>query len=241
MGNEGQRNKWFEVVIAAVGVIITGVLGYGQWQLGQQQNAILENQAKQEFERSVDNIEVQVMTLVSPHLDKLGSKGEEAENAQKVVLAAAEYLSNQYGRTSLASMAAKLSEGNPSISDPLQVRFAEATQAPPQLKMHSTGGKGEIQKKVVWYAVLASLPADKLKLAKDTANKKLSKAKEKGLSQGVQLYKTKISNNYAVVIGGALDESSARALSSTARSISLAKDSFPQIDKDWTFVGDAPF
>jgi hypothetical protein len=241
MKSNGQSSKFFEVTITAVGIFVTAVLGYGQWRLGQQQNAILENQAKQELERSIDNIEVQVMTLVSPHLGKLASAGEEAETAQKVVLAAAEYLSNQYGRTSLASMATMISEGNPTISQPIQDRFEEATVAPPQLQMPLSEVDKPPPKQANWYAVLASLPGDQLETAKAEANKKLDKAREKGLNQGVQLYKTEISNNYAVVIGGALDKASARALSAKARTVGLSRDSFPQIDKEWTHVGDAPF
>jgi hypothetical protein len=158
-----------------------------------------------------------------------------------VVLAAAEYLSNQYGRTSLASMAAKISEGSPTISEPVQARFAEATQPPSQLQVHFAEVDKPVREQANWYAVLASLPGDQLDAAKLKANGKLEEAKRLGLNQGVQLYKTKISNNYAVVIGGALDKASARALSAKARSLGLAGDSFPQIDKEWKFVGDAPF
>lgn len=247
MKTNNLSSKWFEIAITAIGVLITAVLGYGQWRLGQQQNAILENQANQQLERSIDNIEVQVMTLVSKHLGKLGTVGEEAEVSQKVVLAAAEFLSNKYGRTSLAAMAAKISEGNPKIGNPIQGRFAEATQPPPQLQVRSLGtdwpeSKGQQPpERTNWYAVLASLPGDQLKAAEAEANGKLIKAREKGFSQGVQLYKTKISNIYAVVIGGALDEASARDLSKKARSLELTRDSFAQIDKEWKFVGDAPF
>jgi hypothetical protein len=68
MTSDALRSKWFEVAVTAVGVLVTGVLGYGQWRLGKQQTIILENQAKQEIQPSIDNIEVQVMTLVSPPL-----------------------------------------------------------------------------------------------------------------------------------------------------------------------------
>jgi len=166
------------------------------------------------------------MALISPHLVKLAAAGEEAETAQKVVLSAAEYFSNQYGRTSLAIMAAKISEGNSKISKPVQERLVEATVTPPQLQMRLSAVNTPTPQKDDWYVVLASLPGDQLETAKAEANEKLTKAREKGLDQRVQLYKTKISNNYAVVIGGSLDKVSARALSAKARTVRLAEDSF---------------
>ena len=216
------RSKWFEVFVAALGVTVTGVLGYGQWQLGEQQNLILANQTTTAERRSVDTIEVQVMTLVSPHLSVLGSKTPEGKRSERVVLAAAEYLSDQFGRASLAKMAAKISEGNKDISEPVRTRLEEASQAAPKSR--------------TYFTVLASLPGNNLAAARITAKEKLKKAKVAGLDQAISIYKTKLSNNYAVVIGGELSEADARSLAAAARSAGLADDSFHQIDKEWAFI-----
>lgn len=227
---EQHRVKWFETCVAAIGVFVTGILGYGQWRLGDQQNQILENQRSSAEKRAIDDIEVRVMSLVSSHLGRLGEPGPEGDNARRVVLAAAEYLSNEHKRTSLASMADKIAEGKAAVSQRDQARLAEATQAPPD--------------EAIWFSVLASLPGDAEEQAKDEANKKQILARDRlgpPFDAQVELYKTKISNNYAVVIGGRMDRAGAVALAARARAGGLATDAFAQRDRTWARIGTAPF
>jgi hypothetical protein len=68
---------------------------------------------------------------------------------------------------------------------------------------------------------------------------KLVKVIDKNLS--VQLYKTKISNNYAVVVGGSIEKDEAISLARQAREEDWASDAFAQKDRQWSKVGDAPF
>lgn len=87
-----------------------------------------------------------------------------------------------------------------------------------------------------WYAVLASLPLNEA-LARKKANELLAIARRLGFSQEIQLYKTQISNNYAVVIGGQMTKSDALALAAAARQKALAFDAFAQQDRSWTLMG----
>lgn len=222
-----EHSKIFEVTIAALGLVVTGVLGYGQIQLSREQANQTQSQHLAEEKRAVDNIEVQVMSLVAPHLGNLAKPGTEFEPSQRIVLAAAEYLSAQHSRTALASMAAKISEGNATISQEVKSRIQEATVTVP-----STGR---------WFAVLASLPSTDLTAGQNLANQKLRQIQASGLGFEVQLFKTKISNNLAVVVGGALERAAALDLASQARNAGIARDAFAQQDKEWTFVGKAPF
>lgn len=216
------QSKRIEIIITVLGLIITAILGYGQWNLGQQQNMILSNQNAATEKRSIDTIEVQVMSLVSPHLKLLGLNSPEAERSERIVLVAAEYLTNNFGRTSLAEMAAKISGESETVNIYVQTRLEEARQVPPKIRSYFT--------------VLASFPTDDLITVRDDARKLLSHASLIGLNHNISIYRTKISNNYAVVIGGQLDEASARSLAAKARTSGLAKDSFHQINKEWQFV-----
>jgi len=236
--NDEKSAKWFQISIGAAGVIVTALLGYGQWQLSQQQNRMLKDQHDAEEkmaretigadkERSADNIEVQVMAMVAPYLSKLRDSGKEAETSQKVVLAAANYLSSQHKRTALAEMYHRIVEDSPSVKPEIKAQIAEATEP--------------VAEGAPWYAVLASLPANNLDAAHTVGNEKLRVAQQIGLQQGIKIYKTRVSNNFAVVIGGQMARSDALALAATARQKSLANDAFAQQDRSWTLVGDAPF
>ena len=233
--------NWFQIGIAAAGVIVTALLGFGQWQLSQQQNRILDEQHRAEERRaaeanaadkkkSADNIEVQVMALVAPHLGKLRGSGTQAENSQKVVLAAAEYLTSSYDRKALAEMYQRIVGDSPSVKKEIRARVAEATAMVPE--------------GAPWYAVLASLPAndpDDLKEAHRVANEKLRAAERLGFSQSIRIYKTKVSQNYAIVIGRELARLDAFALAASSRQKDLAADAFAQQDRSWVLIGDAPF
>lgn len=221
------HSKWFEILVAAIGVSVTATLGYGQWQIADAQNKQLIKQQETETKRAGDNIEVQVMSLVSSHLGNLSKSGTEFEASQRVVLAAAEYLTSHYGRTALAEMAAKISESNKTVAPDVQTRIQEATV--------SANGSER------WYAVLASFPIGDLVPAQQIANEMLHKLQNVGSDKTIQLYKTKISNNYAIVMGGAKEMTEAVNLANFARSKKLAKDAFPQQDREWTLIGNAPF
>jgi hypothetical protein len=110
-----------------------------------------------------------------------------------------------------------------------------------EIKVQAAESLEPVAEGAPWYAVLASLPASDLAAARTNANEKLAEARRLGFSQGVQIYRTKISNNYAVVIGGQMPRPDAFALSSGARQKGLASDAFPQQDRMWSFVGEAPF
>jgi len=224
------RNRRFEIWIAAIGVLVTGVLGYGQWQLGQQQNQILKNQMKAAKVSATDAIEVQMMTLVSPHLSKLGSDSDDSKMSEGVILAAAEYLSEKHGRTSLAEMAARISSTSSVVSTPTKTRFEEASQV---LAQNPTQTPSAMPR---YFTVLASVPANKLITAQTVAREKLRAARTNGINEPIYIYKTKISNHLAIVMGGLLDINKARELAIISRDKGIAVDAFHQIDKQWSLV-----
>jgi hypothetical protein len=233
--NDEKGAKSFQLAIATAGVIVTALLGFGQWQLSQQQNRMLDEQHKAEAkrasdsiaadkERAADNIEVQVMTLVAPHLAKLRGADKEARNSERIVLAAEEYLSSTYGKTALAQMHRRIVEDSPFVKPETRARIAEATEP--------------VMEGAPWYTVLASLPANDLDAARNIAKEKLKMAERLNLSQDIKVYKTKLSNNYAIVIGGQMARSDAIDLAATARQTGLATDAFAQQDRSWTLMRD---
>ena len=221
------RSKTFEITIAALGLIVTALLGYGQYKLNKEQSEIAIRQQEAEKIRAIDNIEVQIMSLVSTHLSNLSKPGAEFASSQRVVLAASEYLSSQHQRTALAAMAAKISEGNTTVPTDVTTRIKEATSiATPSAN---------------WFTVLASLPVDDEASAKEIANRFLENVESKYQSGQIQLYRTKISNSFAVVLNGPSNRTTAIEAASKARRVELAKDAFAQQDRDWTLIGTAPF
>jgi hypothetical protein len=119
-------------------------------------------------------------------------------------------------------MAAKITEGGKSVNKQVKVRLEEATQ--------STDGK------VPWYSVLASIDGNDIETAKRVAKEKLELSKSVGIEAPIEIYKTKLSNNYAVVIGGPVTQTQAASLASKSRTEGLADDAFAQKDRSWAFV-----
>jgi len=230
----------FEAVFAAYAVVATFALGYGYWRLATRQDELgarleLQRQEHQsalarllrdaDDDRAADNLELQVISLVSPHLSRLRESGREAVTSQKIVAAAAEFLSSK-GRPGLAQLAQRLrEESTPNARSETTVDVPGASTSPSS----------------AWLVLLATLPGDDLKLAEGVANEKLRAAKDLGLTAGVSVYKTKLKGRYVVVLGRPVERSAALAMAAQARGRSLSPDAFAEPIGGWQLIGTAPF
>ncbi len=231
----------FEAVVAAFTVVATFALGYGYWRLATRQNELdvrIEAQ-REEFQRSLlqlrresdvkragDDLELQLMSLVSPHLARLRESGKEAATSQRIVAAAAELLSSR-GRPALGQMADKIREqGAPAArAEPQTPIVARVPASPPD----------------PWLVLLATLPGDDLKRAEAVANDKLRAARDLRMMPAVSIYKTRIKRRYVVVLGKPLDQAAAFAVAAQARRSNLSADAFAEKDAGWELTGTAPF
>jgi hypothetical protein len=180
----------------------------------------MAEQHRAEERRASDNVEVQVIALVAPRFSELGGSDEKAKTSQRVVLAAASYLTDQYQRTGLAKIYREILP--PSADLNIQVGAAEATEP--------------ATAESPWHVVLASLAANDKSAACKMAHEKLKIAQSEGLPEKIRLYRTKISDNYAVVIGEPMSRLDAVSLAVSARNKGLAEDTFAQQDRSWTLA-----
>src|SRR5438552_18363431 len=113
------HSKAFEITIAALGIIVTGLIGYGQYRLNDTQNQFIrdqkqaesdriEAQQKADAKRYGDATELQVMSIVAPHFVNLTKPGKDFDSSWRVVESAATYLSDQHQRSGLAAMATQI-------------------------------------------------------------------------------------------------------------------------------------
>jgi hypothetical protein len=117
---------------------------------------------------------------------------------------------------------------------------AEIVQRNLELKSQEIGSKMAPSKEIArrWFAVLASYKVGEEEkfVVEDVArfNKMLKEGGSTSLKVGV--YRTKLSNHYAIVLtpaDGDADRTSARTLAGRARELGLSPDSFVQEDRDW--------
>ena len=233
----------FEAVVAAFAVVATFSLGYCYWRLEtrlSEQEARIERQAEQfqrsllqmqrdaEAVRAADGLELEVITLGSPHLARLRESGREAAASQRIVAAAAELLSSR-GRPGLEQMVERIREQQtPSVGTPEPQTTAE--QRAPEKSRASA-----------WLVLLATLPGTDRKAAEEVANGKLRAAKDLGLASAVSIYRTRLKGRYVVALGKPVDRSAALALAAQARRNSLSGDAFAESDDGWELTGTAPF
>lgn len=92
-----------------------------------------------------------------------------------------------------------------------------------------------------WFAVLMSLPVRDELSAKTAANKIQNMLKTQKARYVVQIYRTKISNNFAIVLGGPSERREALEAVRFARQSGLSTDAFAQPDRGWTHIGNTPF
>src|SRR5439155_20404965 len=102
------RPSSFEAVFAAYVVVATFALGYGYWRLATRQNeqdarieqqrqeqqaAVTRLQREADDKRATDDLEIQVISLASPHLSKMRVAGRAAAPSMRIVAAVAGCLS----------------------------------------------------------------------------------------------------------------------------------------------------
>src|SRR5262249_14983549 len=180
-----------------------------------------------ESARAADNLELQVFTVVAPHLAKLRETGPQAVTSQRIVVAAADLLAAR-GRPGLRSMGEKIRE---------QGAPAEGSDAPAKT-VASALVKAPADP---WLVLLATFPGTDLKAAEDTANVKLRAAKDLGMAPLVSVYKTKRMGRYVVALGKPANRSQALVAAARARGRNLAADAFAEPDGGWEVAGTAPF
>lgn len=208
------HSRWFEITVAALGIGVTAFLGFSQIRLGNIQQEAATKQA-------TDDIEVQIFQLVAPHLENLSKAEPQADNSRRIVEAMAEFLSDTQKRENLAKIALKIARTNPNATPADLYRLEEATSA---------RGTGQ------WFAVLASLPGNNEAAAKARANAMQQQWQSKGGEVPIKLYKTRISNNFAIVAGDAAPQDKAADRVRKAKQWGVAGDAFAQQDKEWTAV-----
>src|SRR3954470_3965473 len=229
----------FQAVIAAFTAVATFALGYEYWRLSvrqDEQDARIERQ-REEFERSLFSmerdadekrgaaeLELQLVSLVSPHLGKLGESGREAAPSQRIVAAAADILAAR-GRPALSQMVEKIREQRAPSAAPASQLAAAGPASPPE----------------TWLVLLATLPGTNRKAAERVADDKFRAAKNVGLTSLVSIYKTKLKSRYVVALGKPADRSAAVVSAARARRANLAADAFAEPDGGWELMGTAPF
>jgi hypothetical protein len=236
----------FEAVVAAFTFVAIFALGYCHFRVSlrqDEQEARIERQ-REEFERSLqkalsdadekratDSLELQLLSLASPHLSRLRDSGPEAATSQRIVAAAGELLAAR-GRPALSLMVDRIREQ----SAPREENASAVASDPrPTIEASPNTPSNE------WLVLLATLPGNELKVAEQVANDKLRVARDLGLEPPVSIYKTRLKGRYVVALGKPVARSAALAIADRARRANLAVDAFAEPDGGWELTGTAPF
>lgn len=88
-----------------------------------------------------------------------------------------------------------------------------------------------------WFTVIGTVPATPTSLS-DAARlaQALQQKLARGMFQPVKIYKTKISNSYALTVGGPVSQETARSVATQIRSSGVVRDAFWQPDREWAPV-----
>ncbi len=114
-------------------------------------------------------------------------------------------------------------------NSPLAQRANIATAAAEAATPPTVGAK--------WFAVVGTVPLTDPDTAKALAGSLTQHLQAAGISQTVALYRTKISQSFALTIGGRLSQADATALAGRVRASGVVRDAFAQPDRDWSPAG----
>ena len=207
-----QFSVYSNVILGVIGAALTAFLITNQIQIGKLQHKIARQQ-----------VEIQVAALVKDFIPSITKHSREGEEAREVINAAVSYLSEKYESTLLAELTTRLLEKSSIPSTESSVmQINEATQAPASTTH--------------WFAVLASYGGTQLSLARQRAQELQETINKANFDHKIEIYKTKISNNFAITLDGPMTKSEAIKLAALARSNGWTKDAFAQVDREWAKV-----
>lgn len=228
--------KPYEILIAVIGLAVTVFLGWNQHRLAERQTEIQELHARQaqelqerltrqqqDFEQRLaaqQNV-LQVLAVVKDYLPLLDDNGPRGKKAITIISTTATQMSVKYNDSFLADLAKAILEA-PKSEEAATLQLAEATAPLPQNEASSRAS----------FAVLASYSLYNLKDARNERERMRSIQKD----YDVDIYKTQVSNHYAVTIGGRLPREEAMRLAQIARERKWSEDAFAQIDRKWQRV-----
>jgi hypothetical protein len=212
-----------KIMIGLGGLALSVVLGWGEYQERKTERLRKEAEDQHSLEKSYTE-EFQTYyklahdakpgdTVVSADVDLAGSI------AQKL---ASPPFNKDFYNNAIISLRGRLSpnsDTNGTKKSAAQVQAAEAVSPDVPRNLDR------------WFAVIASYPVSRSGLA--AARKQAEVA---GTRVGcAQVWRTKISNNYAVVVGGAANQASALVNAERSRSSGWG-DAFTQADREWSRV-----
>lgn len=95
-----------------------------------------------------------------------------------------------------------------------------------------------------WFTVLGTYPIDDLPLARSEAERLASEIDAAALSVNrqfqIRIYQTRISNDYAVTLGGMWSRSDAISFARAIRDAGLVSDAFAQVNRGWVLTDSLP-
>ena len=227
-------HRTVELVLIALSVILTGGIGWSQYQLGLMQSNIalkldqnqmerIKEQRAIESARAIDNMDLQLMNVAKDFLPDINKTNEEGKISRDVVLTTSQHLQENLKRNNFAQIVSKIIDeqyksGDSTITPSYKLRIDEIANSDSQ--------NGE------WFAVVASF----LPTSKKIAEKAVMRFREQSKNEyDFHMWKTKVSNHYAITIDSLITKEKANELVQVARTLNIANDAFTQKNREWTY------
>jgi hypothetical protein len=115
------------------------------------------------------------------------------------------------------------------VNSPLAQRANIATAAAEAVTPPSIGAK--------WFTVVGTVPLANPDTAKALAANLMRHLQDAGIPMNVVLFRTKISQSFALTIGGQMSQAEAVALAGRVRATGVVGDAFAQPNRDWSLAG----
>ncbi len=209
-----------KVFLGILGLIITILISYIQY----------SNQSELEISKKklqVEQNKFQMIKLVNENLAYLNDSGIKGKIANNIVTKFSSELSEKYDYPEIAQIVSN------SIND-TSIKTENIPQKSKFIVSESTESLGTNKEIDNWFCVIGTFAINDKENALKFKNQNAVRLTKDG--KKCFLYKTFVSNNYAVTINKKLNKKDANILVNYARQMGIANDAFAQIDRNWQFV-----
>lgn len=212
-----------KLFLGIIGLLITFYLGISQHKIQKKQDEYTKSQDELKSFTQVEQKKFQILKIVNDNLPFYSELDKKGEIARAIINNSASKLSEEYDFPDLAEILDRV------ISSDIVLQEALSEND----KMIITEASSVISGEKDWFCVIGSFSIRKFNSAKSFAIKVDSILKNSDSKIDVHIYKTMISNNYAVTLGESLTKEKAQEYVDIARFNNIARDAFYQINRDW--------
>jgi hypothetical protein len=213
-----------KIGLGIIGSLITILIAMNQYKIQEAQNEYIKNQDKIKSNDQKEQSKIEILKVLFYNLQYSSEPGTKGDISRAIIVYSTKKLSEDYESSDIVGVI------NDALNSNSEFRKSLTSNQKVIIEESSTENSG----KQSWFCVLATFGTNSFADAIKFKNE-INKNQFANFNAKAQVYKTKISNSYAITLGDSLTKIQAINYLSYSKSANF-NDAFYQINRNWSKV-----